>query len=198
MNHELPKLPYSYDALEPFIDARTMEIHYSKHHAGYVAKLNAALESCPDLKNKRIEELLSDLETVPQEIRAAVKNNGGGHYNHSLFWNCMIPQAQAQAPEEGLLEAINRDFGSFEVFKKKFSEAAGAVFGSGWTWLVKNKDGFFSVMATTNQDSPISLGLKPVLGIDVWEHAYYLKHENRRNDYIEAWWNVVNWGEFDI
>lgn len=198
MNYELPKLPYSYDALEPFIDARTMEVHHSKHHAGYVAKLNAALESYPDLKNKRIEELLSDLEAVPQEIRIAVKNSGGGHYNHSLFWNWMIPQTQTQAPEGVLLEVINRDFGSFEVFKKKFSEAAGAVFGSGWAWLVKNKDGFFSVMATANQDSPISLGLKPVLGIDVWEHAYYLKHENRRNDYIEAWWNVVNWDELDI
>jgi Fe-Mn family superoxide dismutase len=194
MAFELPKLDYPYDALEPYIDARTMEIHYSKHHAGYVSKTNAALESHPDLAGKGIDELLSDLNALPEDLRTAIRNNGGGHSNHSLFWKVMAPGAGGE-PKGSLAEAIAAKFGSFDSFKSEFSKAAATRFGSGWAWLVTDASGGLKVLSTANQDSPLSDGMKPVLGLDVWEHAYYLKYQNRRPDYIEAWWNVVNWEE---
>jgi Fe-Mn family superoxide dismutase len=193
--HKLPDLPYSYDALEPHIDAKTMEIHHSKHHATYVDKLNASLESQEDLQNKPIEELIADLDSVPEEIRTAVRNNGGGHYNHSLFWEIMSPDGGGE-PGDNLLEAINLSFGSPDEFKAKFKEAALARFGSGWAWLIKDGDNL-AIETTPNQDSPAMEGKHIVLGLDVWEHAYYLKHQNKRPDYIESWWNVVNWGEVE-
>jgi Fe-Mn family superoxide dismutase len=194
MAFELPKLDYPYDALEPYIDARTMEIHHSKHHAGYVSKTNAALESHPDLAGKGIDELLSDLNALPEDLRTAIRNNGGGHSNHSLFWKVMAPGAGGE-PKGSLAEAIAAKFGSFDSFKSEFSKAAATRFGSGWAWLVTDASGGLKVLSTANQDSPLSDGMKPVLGLDVWEHAYYLKYQNRRPDYIEAWWNVVNWEE---
>ena len=194
MAFELPKLDYPYDALEPYIDARTMEIHHSKHHAGYVSKTNAALESHPDLAGKGIDELLSDLNALPEDLRTAIRNNGGGHSNHSLFWKVMAPGAGGE-PEGALSEAIAAKFGSFDSFKSEFSKAAATRFGSGWAWLVTDASGGLKVLSTANQDSPLSDGMTPVLGLDVWEHAYYLKYQNRRPDYIEAWWNVVNWEE---
>jgi Fe-Mn family superoxide dismutase len=194
MAFELPKLDYPYDALEPYIDARTMEIHYSKHHAGYVSKTNAALESHPDLAGKGIDELLSDLNALPEDLRTAIRNNGGGHSNHSLFWKVMAPGAGGE-PKGSLAEAIAAKFGSFDSFESEFSKAAATRFGSGWAWLVTDASGGLKVLSTANQDSPLSDGMKPVLGLDVWEHAYYLKYQNRRPDYIEAWWNVVNWEE---
>ena len=192
MPFELPKLDYPYDALEPHIDARTMEIHHSKHHAGYVSKTNAALEGYPDLQQKSIQSLLSDLDALPEAIRGAIRNNGGGHANHSLFWKVMAPGAGG-APGGALAEAIEAAFGDFETFKVKFSDAAATRFGSGWAWLAADGSGKLQVLSTANQDSPISSGLKPLLGLDVWEHAYYLNYQNRRPDYIAAWWNVVNW-----
>ncbi len=192
MLHELPTLPYAYDALEPHIDARTMEIHYSKHHAGYVNGLNNALADYPDLQEKAVDELLRNLEALPEAIQTAVRNSGGGHSNHTLFWDVMGPYAGGE-PIGDLADAIAATFGSFEVFKEAFSKAAATRFGSGWAWLVKKTEGGLEVLSTANQDTPISQGLKPVLGLDVWEHAYYLKYQNRRPDYIEAWWNVVNW-----
>lgn len=189
--YKLPDLPYSYDALEPHIDAKTMEIHHSKHHATYVDKLNAALESNEELQNKPIEDLIADLDSVPEEIRTAVRNNGGGHYNHSLFWELMSPDGGGE-PKEGLAEAINSTFGGFEEFKAKFKEAAVSRFGSGWAWLVNDGDQLV-IESTPNQDSPAMDGKKIILGLDVWEHAYYLKHQNKRPDYIDAWWSVVNW-----
>ncbi|MEJ2011616.1 MAG: superoxide dismutase [Anaerolineales bacterium] len=194
MAYELPKLDYPFDALEPYIDARTMEIHHDKHHGGYVKKTNAALESHPDLASKSIDELLSDLSAVPEDIRTAIRNNGGGHSNHSLFWKVMAPGAGGE-PQGALAEAISAKFGGFDAFKTEFSSAAGSRFGSGWAWLVKDASGGLKVVSTANQDSPLSDGLQPILGLDVWEHAYYLKYQNRRPEYIEAWWNVVNWDE---
>jgi len=188
--YQLPDLTYAYDALEPFIDARTMEIHHSKHHNAYVTNLNKALESAPKLQEASIETLLSDLATVPEGIRAAVRNNGGGHLNHSFFWPLL---AQGKKPKGTLLEAIRKEFGSLEAMQEKFNQAAVTRFGSGWAWLSFNREGRLQVHSTANQDSPISDGLKPVLGLDVWEHAYYLKYQNRRPDYVKAWWNVVDW-----
>lgn len=193
---ELPKLPYTYDALEPHIDAKTMEIHHTKHHQGYIDKLNKALENYPDLKNKMIEELIVSLDKVPESIRTTVRNNAGGHYNHSMFWKMMAPSGGAPGK---ILEQINKDFGSFENFKKDFSEKALSVFGSGWVWLALSEPKGLSIITTPNQDSPIMTNsdLKIILGLDVWEHAYYLKHQNRRVEYIEVWWNVVNWPEIE-
>ncbi len=194
MSFQLPDLAYPYDALEPHIDARTMEIHYTKHHNGYVNNLNAALEGQNDLQGKLIEELLADLNAVPESIRTAVRNNGGGHSNHSLFWRVMSPDGGGE-PSGALNDAIAAGFGSFDAFKDLFSKAAATRFGSGWAWLVKKSDGGLEVLSTANQDSPISSGLTPILGLDVWEHAYYLNYQNRRPDYISAWWNVVHWDE---
>jgi Fe-Mn family superoxide dismutase len=192
MPHELPKLPYSYDALEPYIDALTMEIHYTKHHQTYVNNLNAALEKYPHLQEKNIEDLLKDLNAIPEDIRTAVRNNGGGHLNHSMFWPMMSPKGGGE-PTGELASVINSTFGSFTEFKDRFSKTALGHFGSGWAWLCVDKSGKLIVNSTPNQDNPISDGLKPILGLDVWEHAYYLKYQNRRADYIAAWWNVVNW-----
>ena len=187
---ELPDLPYSFDALEPYIDSKTMEIHHGKHHATYVKKLNEALEGTKFL-NKNIKEILKNIDDVPKDKKQAVINNGGGHANHTLFWEIM--SGDGGEPSEELAEAINEKFGSFEEFKEKFSNTAIARFGSGWTWLVINKDGDLEIISTPNQDSPLMNNKTPILGLDVWEHAYYLKYQNRRLDYIKAWWNVVNW-----
>jgi len=192
MAFQLPPLPYAYDALEPHIDARTMEIHHSKHHNTYVTNLNAAIENQPALQNKSIEEILRNLEQVPESIRTAVKNNGGGHANHTLFWEIMTPGGSSQ-PTGELAEAINAAFGSFEAFKEQFSKAAATQFGSGWAWLVVTPEGKLAVYSTPNQDSPLSKVDTPILGIDVWEHAYYLKYQNRRPEYISAFYNVINW-----
>ncbi|HSE83773.1 MAG TPA: superoxide dismutase [Thermodesulfobacteriota bacterium] len=194
MAHELPKLPYNYDALEPHIDARTMEIHYTKHHQGYVNNLNSALEKHPELQKKSVEDLLSNLNSIPEDIRTAVRNNGGGHFNHSLFWPLMSPKGGGE-PKGDLAGAIDSAFGSFASFKEQFSKAAAGRFGSGWAWLCIDDSGKLLITSTPNQDNPVSEGLRPVLGLDVWEHAYYLKYQNRRADYISAWWNVVNWDQ---
>jgi Fe-Mn family superoxide dismutase len=190
---ELPKLPYEYNALEAAIDAETMEIHHSKHHQAYIDKLNAALEGHPDLARKSINELLSNLEDVPEDIRTAVKNHGGGHYNHSLFWQIMSKDGGGE-PSGELASAIEKDLGGFDAFKESFTQAATTQFGSGWAWLVVN-DGKLEVYSTPNQDSPVMCGHTPILGLDVWEHAYYLKYQNKRPDYIDAWWQVVNWNK---
>lgn len=187
-------MSFNYNDLEPYIDGQTMELHHSKHHAGYVKKLNSALENYPDLAAKPIEDLLKNLDNLPQDIKLAVRNNGGGHYNHSLFWRCLSPQGGGE-PVGQLLEAIKNNFGDFNNFKQEFSKTAEGVFGSGWVWLVEDSNKKLAVAATPNQDSPISHGLKPLLCLDVWEHAYYLKYQNRRPEYIQAWWNVVNWQE---
>ncbi len=192
MAHQLPDLPYDYSALEPHIDAKTMEIHHSKHHQGYVNNLNAALEKHPGLAEKSLEDLLKDIDSIPEDIRTAVRNNGGGHANHSLFWTCMSPGG-GKEPSEELIEAVNSVFGNFEAFRSTFSNAAATRFGSGWAWLCVDRDGKLVVTSTQNQDNPVSEGLRPILGLDVWEHAYYLNYQNRRPDYIKAWWNVVNW-----
>ncbi len=192
MAHELPDLPYDHDALEPHIDAETMRIHHSKHHQGYVNNLNAALEKHPELADKSLEELLGDLGSVPEDIRTAVRNNGGGHANHSLFWPCMAP-GSGGTPSGELADAIDSAFGSFDAFVEMFSKAAATRFGSGWAWLCVDGGGGLVVTSTANQDNPVSEGLKPILGLDVWEHAYYLNYQNRRPDYVKAWWNVVNW-----
>jgi len=192
MPHELPKLPYSYDALEPHIDARTMEIHHTKHHQAYVNNLNAALEKYPNLQNKSVEELIKDLNAIPEDIRTAVRNNGGGHLNHSMFWPMMSSHGGGE-PKGDLVAAIKSAFGDLASFKDQFSKAATGRFGSGWAWLCIDKNGKLVINSTPNQDNPISEGFKPILGLDVWEHAYYLKYQNRRADYIGAWWNVVNW-----
>ena len=192
MSHTLPQLPYAYDALEPHIDARTMEIHHSKHHQGYVNKLNAALEGHADLQHLTALELVMDLDAVPEGIRTAVRNNGGGHLNHTIFWTCMSPGGGG-TPGGALAGAIDDAFGSYAGFHEQFSAAAGTVFGSGWAWLCVNQDGSLSVEKTANQDNPISGGKAPILGIDVWEHAYYLNYQNRRPDYIKGFFNVVNW-----
>ena len=189
MTNRLPDLGYSYDALEPYIDAKTMEVHYSKHHQGYVDKLNAALEGKKDLQKKDVDEILRDLNSIPEEIKTAVINNGGGHSNHRFFWQLL----KKNVPFKGeVAEAIKEKFGSFEMFKKKFSEAATGRFGSGWAWLVLN-NGELEIISTANQDSPLSAGKIPLLTLDVWEHAYYLKYQNRRPEYVEAFFNVINW-----
>lgn len=194
MAHQLPSLPYDHNALEPHIDEKTMQIHHGKHHAGYVNNLNAALEGQSGLQNMSIEELLKNLKSVPDSIRNAVRNNGGGHYNHSIFWPCMSPNGGGK-PAGALAAAIDKAFGSFDNFKDQFAKAGATRFGSGWAWLVKNSDGSLAVTSTANQDNPISDGQYPLLGLDVWEHAYYLNYQNRRPDYISAFWNVVNWDE---
>jgi superoxide dismutase, Fe-Mn family len=187
----LPPLPYAFDALEPHLDARTMEIHHDRHHAAYVANLNKAITEFSDLEKKSIEDLLKNLEAVPEKIRAAVRNNGGGHYNHSLFWQ-MMKKGGSGEPTETLDYALTSDFGGFATFKQQFTDAATKIFGSGWVWLVlAGKD--LKIETTPNQDTPLSAGRPPLLGLDVWEHAYYLKYQNKRADYIAAWWNVVNW-----
>jgi superoxide dismutase, Fe-Mn family len=191
MAFELPALPYPHDALEPWIDAKTMEIHHGKHHQAYVTNLNKALETAPALQSMTIEQLLAGLGQVPDAIRIAVRNNGGGHANHSMFWRLMKKGGGGE-PAGDLASAITAGFGSFAEFKTKFAAAGTGRFGSGWAWLVV-KDGKLLIESTANQDNPIMEGGKPVLGLDVWEHAYYLKYQNRRPDYIEAWWNVVNW-----
>lgn len=192
MAHTLPSLPYSYEALEPYIDARTMEIHHAKHHNAYVNNLNAALEKYPDLQGIPVEVLLRKLNSVPEAIRTAVRNNGGGHANHSLFWRVMGPKAGG-TPTGALAAAINETFGSLEAFKEQFSKAAATRFGSGWAWLAVDGWGKLVVYSTANQDGPYTDGYTPILTLDVWEHAYYLKYQNRRAEYIGNWWNVVNW-----
>jgi Fe-Mn family superoxide dismutase len=194
MPHTLPPLPYAPNALEPHIDAQTMEIHHGKHHNAYVTNLNAALEKAPEFQNTPIDELLRNLNTVPEAIRTAVRNNGGGHWNHSQFWRWMAPNAGG-APSGKLADAINSAFGDFEKFKEQFNAAGAGRFGSGWVWLV-NDGGKLSITSSPNQDNPLMDGKSaPILGLDVWEHAYYLKYQNRRPDYMKAWWNVVNWPE---
>ena len=197
MPFTLPPLPYAFDALEPYIDKLTMEIHHGKHHAAYVANVNKALESAPDLAGKSLEHLLANnAALVPESIRTAVRNNGGGHLNHSMFWTIMGPNAGGQ-PSGKLAEAINSVFGGFEQFKEKLTAAAMGRFGSGWAWLIKDASGRLDIYSTANQDSPIREGKSPVMGVDVWEHAYYLKYQNRRADYLKAWWNAVNWKEVE-
>lgn len=190
--HTLAPLPYEYNDLEPYIDQETMKIHHTKHHQGYVDKLNETLKDFEDLQGKSIEDLLKNLDDVPSEIRSKVINAGGGHYNHTLFWQMMTPERNE--PDEKTKKAINSGFGSFDNFKKIFTDKATTLFGSGWAWLVK-KMNTLEVISTQNQDSPISKGYNVLLGIDVWEHAYYLRYQNRRAEYVEAWWNVVNWNK---
>lgn len=197
MAFELPPLPYPYDSLEPYIDTMTMQIHHDKHHAAYVNNLNNALKDYPDLQQKSVDALIADLNALPESIRMAVRNNGGGHVNHTMFWEQL--KVGVPEPTSGkLVEAINAAFGSMAAFKEAFEKAGIARFGSGWAWLVVGKDGKLAVMSTPNQDNPLMAeygGLKPILGVDVWEHAYYLKYQNRRPDYLKAFWNVVNWND---
>ena len=191
MAYELPALPYDYNALEPHIDAQTMEIHHTKHHQTYITKLNGALEGHPDLASKSVDDLVADLASVPENIRGAVRNNGGGHSNHTMFWQVMGPNGGA-GPSGNVANAIDAAFGSFDAFKEQFSAAGAARFGSGWVWLINN-GGTLSIESSPNQDSPIMDGKSAILGLDVWEHAYYLRYQNRRPDYMAAWFNVVNW-----
>ncbi len=194
MAHSLPPLPYAFDALEPHIDARTMEIHHDKHHGAYVNNLNAALEKAPELQQKSLDDLLADLNAVPEAIRGAVRNNGGGHWNHSLFWRVMSPDGGGD-PSGKLAEAINSSFGSLAQMREKFAGAAATRFGSGWAWLLRDGDKL-SIVSSPNQDNPVMDGVAPgniLMGLDVWEHAYYLKYQNRRPDYVSAWWHVVDW-----
>lgn len=195
MKHVLPQLSYAYDALEPYIDARTMELHHTKHHATYVAKLNEALDKHSELADKTLEELLRAPDNLPEDIRKAVRNHGGGHYNHSLFWKMLRPGRADNAPDGALAESITKKFGSFIAFQEQFTAAAAGVFGSGWAWLARNKqaDDNLQIMVTPLQDTPLTSGLHPLLGLDIWEHAYYLKYQNRRPEYIQNWWHVVNW-----
>ena len=192
MKHELVKLKYAYNALEPFMDAKTVEIHHGKHHQTYVDKLNAALANNPELQGKKVEELLMNLNGVPESIRIAVKNHGGGVFNHNFFWEIMTPYVKSREFKGKMVKAIEKTFGSFDKFKEEFSNAALNRFGSGWAWLVLNK-GKLEIYSTANQDSPISEGKIPLLTVDVWEHSYYLLYQNRRADYVKNWWNVVNW-----
>lgn len=192
MTFTLPKLSYTYDALEPVIDSKTMEIHHSKHHQTYVDKLNLALEKHPKLQKKKVEELLRDLNKIPEDVRYAVRNHGGGHYNHSLFWELMTPNKKDREEKGKVFDKINKDFGSLEKFKESFNNSALNRFGSGWAWLVSN-DGKLEICSTANQDSPVSEGKIVLLGLDVWEHAYYLKHQSNRKAYVEGFWSVVNW-----
>ncbi len=193
MAFELPKLPYAVDALEPYIDAQTMTIHHDKHHAAYVTNLNGAIEKHPELGKKSLEALLGDLNAVPEDARMVVRNHGGGTWNHGMFWTIMAPKAGG-VPKGDLAKAIDKSFNSFDAFKAEFEKAANGRFGSGWAWLVKKGSGL-AVVSTPNQDNPISDGSTPIMGIDVWEHAYYLKYQNRRAEYVTNWWNVVNWDE---
>jgi Fe-Mn family superoxide dismutase len=192
MPFTLPPLPYAFDALEPHIDAKTMEIHHGKHHQAYVTNLNTALEKAPELQGKSIDDLLRDLSSVPEAIRTAVRNNGGGHWNHTMFWEIMAPKGGGE-PSGPLGKAIGSAFGNFEEFKKQVNAAGVGRFGSGWAWLVIDKGGKLAITSTPNQDNPLMEGVKAVMGVDVWEHAYYLKYQNRRPDYLNAWWNTVNW-----
>jgi Fe-Mn family superoxide dismutase len=196
MAHELPSLPYAYNALEPFIDEKTMHLHHDMHHGAYVKNLNAALEKHPNLQSKRPEDLLRDLNAVPEDIRAAVRNNGGGHVNHTMFWKIMKPKGGGD-PTGEIGRALSKAFGPFQEFQQKFNDAGLKQFGSGWVWVAGNAKGELQIVTTPNQDNPISQGLYPVFGNDVWEHAYYLKYNNRRGEYLEAWWNVVNWEEIN-
>lgn len=194
MAFELPSLPYNYDALEPYIDTQTMQIHHDKHHAAYVSKLNDALESHPDFRSKSIDELIRDLNSLPDAIRTAVRNNGGGHLNHSIFWTLMKPNGGGE-PTGTIAQAISDTFGNFENFKQRFNDAGAGQFGSGFVWLVRTKDGKLEVISTPNQDNPWTEGHFPIMGNDVWEHAYYLKYQNQRPEYLKQWWNTVNWDE---
>jgi Fe-Mn family superoxide dismutase len=196
MAHEVPALPYDYAALEPYIDEKTMHLHHDMHHAAYVKNLNTALEKYPNLQSKSGEDLLRDLTAVPEDIRTAVRNNGGGHVNHSMFWQIMKPKGGGD-PTGPIADAITKAFGSFKDLQAKFNDAGAKQFGSGWAWLVGNAKGELQVLSTANQDNPMSQGLYPILGNDVWEHAYYLKYNNRRPEYLQAWWNVVNWDEIN-
>jgi superoxide dismutase, Fe-Mn family len=191
MAFTLPDLPYAFNALEPHIDAKTMEIHHDKHHGTYVAKLNAALDKFPEFQSKKIEDILKNVDSVPQESRGAVKNHGGGHFNHSLFWKLLSPDGGK--PAGSILTSIEKGFGSFDTFKEQFSNSAANHFGSGWTWLCLDGSKKLLITATPNQDTPLAQNLKPILGLDVWEHAYYLKYQNRRPEYIAAFWNIINW-----
>jgi superoxide dismutase, Fe-Mn family len=191
---ELPPLPYAYNALEPHIDARTMELHHDKHHASYVNNLNEALENNSTLQNQSVESLIRNLNQVPEEIRTTVRNNGGGHVNHSMFWEIMSPNGGGE-PTGAIAQAINETFGSFETFQEQFNEPGSDQFGSGWVWLVRNAQGQLEITSTPNQDSPLMDGQYPIMGNDVWEHAYYLKYQNQRGEYLNSWWNVVNWEE---
>jgi Fe-Mn family superoxide dismutase len=193
MAFEVPPLPYPYEALEPHIDAQTMHLHHDKHHQAYVDNFNAAVEKAPELKNKSAEDILRNLNSVPEAVRTAVRNNGGGHVNHSMFWRIMGPNAGGE-PTGAIADAIKSTFGDFNAFKEKFNDAGVKQFGSGWAWLVQGNGGL-QIISTPNQDSPLSQGLFPIMGNDVWEHAYYLKYQNRRAEYLKAWWNVVNWNE---
>tara|TARA_B100001996_G_scaffold382273_1_gene373674 strand:+ start:3044 stop:3646 length:603 start_codon:yes stop_codon:yes gene_type:complete len=192
MAYELPQLQYSYDALEPYIDAKTMEIHHSKHHQTYITNLNKALDSYPELFEKSLEELLSNLDQIPESIRMAVRNGGGGHYNHSLFWETIGPKTD-NVPSENMSKLISDSFGNFDNFKNEFTDKATKQFGSGWGWLSQDKSGKLVTLSTPNQDTPLSSGLNPILGIDVWEHAYYLNYQNKRPEYIKAFWEIINW-----
>jgi Fe-Mn family superoxide dismutase len=192
MAHQLPSLPYDYSALEPHIDAQTMQLHHGKHHATYVEKLNQALEKAPEFAAHSIEDLIRDLKKVPKGIRDAVRNHGGGHLNHSIFWPLMKPQGGGQ-PIGAIADALRRNFGSFEQFRKQFNDAGAAHFGSGWVWLVLTAKGEFKIRTTPNQDNPLTEGEFPIFGNDLWEHAYYLKYQNRRPEYLGAWWNVLAW-----
>jgi len=196
MAHELPPLPYDYSALEPVIDAQTMKLHHDMHHGAYVKNLNAALEKYPNLLSKPPAELLRDLNTVPEDIRTTVRNNGGGHVNHSMYWKIMKPNGGGD-PSGAVAGVIQKSFGGFKDFQAKFNDAGAKQFGSGWVWLVGKPNGEFQVISTPNQDNPMSQGLFPIMGNDVWEHAYYLKYNNRRPEYLAAWWNVVNWDEIN-
>ena len=193
---QLPPLPYDYKALEPHIDAETMQFHHDKHHAAYVNNLNEALAKHPELKGRSAEDLLRNINTVPEDIRTKVRNNGGGHVNHTMFWEIMSPNGGGE-PTGAIAQAITQTFGSFDKFKEQFNQAGSDRFGSGWVWLVRTQDGNLQVMNTLNQDSPLMEGHYPIMGNDVWEHAYYLNYRNRRNDYLNAWWNVVNWDEIN-
>jgi superoxide dismutase, Fe-Mn family len=196
MAHTLPPLPYAYEALEPTIDAQTMHLHHEKHHAAYVNNLNAALEKHPELGSKTPEQLIVNINAIPEDIRGAVRNNGGGHVNHTMFWTIMQANGGGN-PDGPVAKAIQETFGGFADFQTKFNDAGAKQFGSGWAWLARDKGGKLVVLSTPNQDNPLSQGLYPVMGNDVWEHAYYLKYNNRRPDYLKAWWNVVNWKEIN-
>jgi Fe-Mn family superoxide dismutase len=196
MPFQVPPLPYDFAALEPHIDAQTMQIHHDKHHGAYVTNLNAALEKHPDIAKQSAEDIIKNLNSVPEDIRTAVRNNGGGHVNHSMFWQIMAPKAGGE-PSGALADAIKKAFGSFADFQAKFNDTGTKRFGSGWVWLVRTKDGKLDVISTPNQDNPMMDGHWPIMGNDVWEHAYYLKYKNVRGDYLKAWWNVVNWKEVE-